>query len=82
MLLEQFERQGDAEVPQVFQSIADYFRANNRDRMRTVGLLRIMPSQSKVRELELYMSQGCYSKLEAAEPHVVANYLKKVLLEM
>ena len=82
MLLEQFERQGDAEVPIVFQLIADYFKANNRNRMRTVGLLRITPSQSKVRELGLYMSQGCYSKLDDAEPHVVANYLKSVLFEM
>ena len=42
-------------------------------------------SDTKVRELELHMSQGNYGFLESGllknniDPHVVANYLKRVL---
>ena len=50
--------------------------------MRKQGLFRVVPSDQKVRELELYLSQGCYVKLRDADPHVVASYLKRVLNEM
>ena len=45
-------------------------------------VFRITARDSKVRELELNMSQGNYSYLETAEVHVVANYLKRVLRQM
>ena len=47
--------------------------------MKKVGLFRITASDTKVKELELHMSQGNYRYLESADVHVVANYLKRVL---
>ena len=50
--------------------------------MRTVGIFRVTASDTKVKELELHMSQGNYSFLRTVSPHVAANYLKRVFREM
>ena len=85
-VLENFERRSgtgeqDNEVPLLFYLLTGYFRAN-QERMQKMGLFRITASDSKVKELELHLSQGNYGYLESAEVHVVANYLKRVLGQM
>ena len=51
--------------------------------MHTEGIFRVTGSDPKIRELELHMSQGCYSFLPSVKsPHTVTNYWKRVLREM
>ena len=51
--------------------------------MQTVGIFRVTGSDSKIRELELHMSQSNFSYLaKIREPHTVTNYWKRVLREM
>ena len=47
-----------------------------------MGIFRITASDSKVRELEVHMSQGNFAFLRSVPPHVAANYLKRLMREM
>ena len=76
-------KNGKSKVPLVFYLCMDYFRDNESEKMTVEGLLRIGTTNEKLRELELHMSVGNYNYINAVEsPHVVSNYLKKVLFEM
>ena len=70
--------------PLVFWLIAGYFYSKP-ERFDAEGLFRVTSSDSKVRELEHHMSKGNYAYLADEEkvddPHVVANYLKRLLRE-
>ena len=68
----------------IFWLLAGFFR-NNIDRFFSTGVYRVTSSDIKVRELELHLSQGNYGYLEQEknlDPHIVANYLKRVLRQM
>lgn len=77
-------------APLIFWLLAGFFRHNAR-RFFTTGVYRVTSSDTKVRELELHLSQGNFGYLESQEqlpqknnidPNVVANYLKRVLRQM
>ena len=69
-------------APLIFWLLAGYFRAEPFHFKKT-GLFRVTASDMKVRELEIQMSQGNFHYLKkTAEPHVVANYWKRLLREM
>ena len=68
--------------PLIFWLLIGYFYEKPW-RMLTIGLYRVTSSDTKVRALEHHMSQGNYQALatKLAEPHVIANYLKRLLRE-
>ena len=68
--------------PLIFWLLIGYWY-EKPSRMLTVGVFRVTSSDTKVRILEHHLSQGNYQVLRSshAEPHVVANYLKRLLRE-
>jgi len=63
--------------------LVSYFEVQP-DLMKTEGLFRIAASLDKLDELQVHVTMGNYYYLTLLkeEPHVVANYLKKVLKYM
>jgi hypothetical protein len=70
-------------VPEIFLLLVSYFEVQP-DLMKTEGLFRIAASLDKLDELQVHVTMGNYYYLTLLkeEPHVVANYLKKVLKYM
>ena len=68
--------------PLIFWLLIGYWY-DKPSRMLTVGVFRVTSSDTKVRTLEHHLSLGNYHILRSshAEPHVVANYLKRLLRE-
>lgn len=73
----------DDQVPLIFHLCTNYFRQNNSQKMLVEGLFRVGGSPEKLKELELHMSVGNYGYINTVQsPHVVSNYLKRVLFEL
>lgn len=70
-------------MPEIFLLLVSYFEVQP-DLMKTEGLFRIAASLDKLDELQVHVTMGNYYYLTLLkeEPHVVANYLKKVLKYM
>lgn len=72
----------ESDVPLIFWLVAGYFRTQEK-KMETEGLFRVAAAESDVKELEIHLSQDNYYFLTTVEnPHVVSNYLKKMMREM
>ena len=78
------------EFPPLIFWILIGFWYDDPSRFNVVGLFRVTSSDAKVRTLEHHLSQGNYEilkkpdakgKSSGAEPHTVANYLKRLLRE-
>ena len=75
-----------SEVPRIFHLIAGFFRKNNREHMRPLGIFRVTASKEDLQALETHMAEGNFAYLnniDVSEPsHLVANFLKQILFEM
>lgn len=71
------------DVPEIFVLLVSYFEVQPH-LLKTEGLFRIAASLDKIDELQVHMTMGNYSYLTqlTSEPHVPANFLKKVLKHM
>lgn len=71
------------EVPEIFILLISFFEVQPH-LLKTEGLFRIAASLDKVDELQVHVAMGNYSYLSAlsGEPHVISNFLKKVLKSM
>ena len=70
-------------VPEIFVLLVSYFEVQPH-LLKTEGLFRVAASVDKIDELQVHMQMGNYYYLQLLkdEPHVVANFLKKVLKYM
>ena len=70
-------------APLIFYLIAGYFRENEGVNMHQEGLFRLAASTADVYKFEINMAAGNYGHVaEVKNPHVVSNYLKRLLREM
>lgn len=71
------------DVPEIFVLLISYFEVQP-ELLKTEGLFRVAASLDKIDELQTHISMGNYSYLAdlKEEPHVIANFLKKVLKYM
>jgi hypothetical protein len=71
------------DVPEIFVLLVSYFEVYP-ELLKTDGIFRVAASQDKIEELQIHISTGNYSYITELEkdPHVVANFLKKVLKYM
>jgi hypothetical protein len=70
-------------VPEIFVLLVSFFEVQP-NLLKTEGLFRVAASVDKIDELQVHISMGnfFYLTLLKQEPHVVANFLKKVLKYM
>lgn len=71
------------EVPEIFILLISYFEIYPQ-LLKTEGLFRIAASLDKIDEMQVHLTMGNYSYLHSlsSEPHVISNFLKKVLKNM
>lgn len=81
--LYEFSRELGSPIPDHFILLVEFFK-RNPELLKTEGLFRIAASVDKMDELQVHMQFGNYYILNefSHEPHVVANYLKKILKSM
>ena len=79
----EFKRKTADEVPEIFILLISYFEVYT-EHLKTEGLFRKAAQTIKLDELQMHMSMGNYYYLTKLkdDPHVVSNYLKKVLKYM
>lgn len=67
-------------MPEIFILLVTFFE-QNPEIMKTEGLFRISASLDRVDDLQIHIQMGNYYKLRLMneDPHVVSNFLKKVL---
>ena len=72
----------DQDLPLIFQLLGGFF-LSKKEMIETEGIFRICGSETKIRELELHLSQGNYKFLDQVESaHTVTNYWKRLLRNM
>lgn len=70
-------------APLIFYLIVGYFRQMGGENMHPVGLFRLAAPAVDVYKFEINMAAGNYSHVaEVTNPHIVSNYLKRLLREM
>ena len=70
-------------MPLIFWLLAGFFKVNQCQMMKEVGVFRVTGSDSKIQSLELHVSQGNFSYFkEVKEAHTVTNYWKRLLRHM
>ena len=83
--LQQFQNRdvlGYDEAPLIFWLLAGYFRSKV-DKIKETGIFRVTSSDAQLRDIEIHMSQENYPFLKSIDnPHLVANYWKRLLREM
>ena len=79
----EFKNKGGDSVPDVFILLISFFEMHP-ELYKTEGLFRINGSSDLITELQCHITQGNYYFLTtlSEEPHVVANFLKKILRNM
>lgn len=79
----EFKRKHADDVPEVFILLISFFQVYPYH-LKTEGLFRKAAQATKLDELQMHMSMGNYYYLTKLkdDPHVVSNYLKKVLKYM
>ena len=81
--LHEFKRSGKNCVPDIFILLVAYFEINE-DLLKLEGLFRKNGAIDRVEELQMHIAMGNYYFLTqlSKEPHVVANFMKKILNNM
>eukprot|EP00350_Pseudokeronopsis_sp_OXSARD2_P005054 CAMPEP_0170540726 /NCGR_PEP_ID=MMETSP0211-20121228/674_1 /TAXON_ID=311385 /ORGANISM="Pseudokeronopsis sp., Strain OXSARD2" /LENGTH=252 /DNA_ID=CAMNT_0010843237 /DNA_START=769 /DNA_END=1524 /DNA_ORIENTATION=- len=81
--IHEFKRVGEHDVPEIFILLASYFEVNP-ELFKTRSLFVASCCQDHLDELQIHLSLGDYYYLTEmiGEPHVAANFLKRVLNSM
>lgn len=79
----EFKRRENDLIPEIFILIVSFFEVHH-SLLKTEGLFRIAASLDKIDRLQMHLQNGNYYIMTqmVEEPHVVANFFKKVLYYM
>ena len=78
--LHEFKRKGENEVPEIFVLLVSYFEFEPAQ-LREPGIFVLGGALDRIEELRIHLCLGDYFYLTEMnkEPHVIANFFKKIL---